>query len=71
MLRANNPDEGGEMIIDLRKMDEITPKGCQGFLTRIMPSLRDLDAVHGFLSLESYHPFGIANCVTSVNNWKA
>jgi hypothetical protein len=29
------------MIIDLRKMDEITPKGCQGLLTRIMPSLRN------------------------------
>jgi hypothetical protein len=39
------------MIIDLRKMDQITPKGCQGFLTRIMPSLWDLDAIHDFLSI--------------------
>jgi len=40
MVRTNNPEDG-DMIIDLRKMDEITPKGCQGLLTRIIPSLRD------------------------------
>jgi len=40
MVRTNNPEDG-DMIIDLRKMDEITPKECQGLLTRIIPSLRD------------------------------
>ncbi len=32
------------MIIDLHKIDTITPKGCHVFMAQIMPSLRDLNA---------------------------
>jgi len=56
MVRTNNPEDG-DVIIDLRKMDEITPKGCQGLLTRIIPPLRVAHCVPSGNHGNSQRPF--------------
>jgi hypothetical protein len=53
------------LIIDLCKTVNITPKGCHAFTEELCHPFGIWSTMQNFL-LQSWHPFGIEHCVTSV-----